>query len=306
MATARLPSAEALCLSTILDDALAQLSVLDDLPGAADGRRTGRAARVAAERAGTARLLATAAQEMHQTATFTSLADAVRADSARRHALQLMLERDTAATHTLASRRLLLAREQALLADALADCVRRAQELRDAAAEAAVSAAVEQKFVRRETVAHEEAARMHCVSTENRLVEERGVWIKKIELEGLAHDKIMDFLTRQREEVERQVEEWMVKYEQDTESKASAIESIKHERATNVDKFEQLVQMYEELEHAMEEEKRKADDEKKLLMRQIQCARRIQRWWKKILEKKAAAKAKAKKPKGEKKKGKKK
>ncbi|TPX38212.1 hypothetical protein SmJEL517_g00411 [Synchytrium microbalum] len=317
MATSALLSyTESVCLAVVLEDALNQLSVLDDLPSLPNDDKSLKTlsgkqsksssntaqntARVALERANTEALLSRAAREIREVRQFTSLSNAVKEESERRHALQNTLERENAAVSKLASLKQDLAREKTLLEEELTEASQAAQELRDTISEVTVSATVEQKFIRKETVAHEESARQQCSTIETKLMEENQLWLRKIELEDVAHEKIMEFLTRQREDVERQVEEWMVKYEQDTEAKATAIENIKHERATNVDKFEQLVQMFEELEHAMEEERKKAEDEKKLMMQKSQSARRLQRWWRGQLEKKRAS-AKAKKPKGKKK-----
>ena len=88
--------------------------------------------------------------------------------------------------------------EKVLLEEELAVCQEAAQDLRDTISEVTVASAVEQKFIRKDTIAHEESARQQCTSIENKLLEEREFRLQKLHLENIAHEKIMEFLTRQR------------------------------------------------------------------------------------------------------------
>ena len=116
--------------------------------------------------------------------------------------------------------------------------------------------------------------------------------MKKVEVETRVHEKTIDFLSRQREEMERSIQEWMGRYEEDTENKANELESLKQSRTTDLDKFEELMASYEELEKVVEEDRQiKLQEAENLKMEKLRNkhAGRIQRWWRAILKKRAEA-----------------
>lgn len=80
----------------------------------------------------------------------------------------------------------------------------------------------------------------------------------------------------------------MTKYEEDTESKSNELEALKQRRTGDLDKFEELVQAYEELEKIVEDDrqiKQKEADEMKVLKERMGAAVRIQRFWRRMMVK---------------------
>ena len=92
----------------------------------------------------------------------------------------------------------------------------------------------------------------------------------------------MDFLTRQREQIDTQIQDWMARFDEDTEKKAHEVENLKQKRTADLDKFEELVAKYEELDRLLEEDrmaKKRDREERRMQQRQEWAARKLQRWW---------------------------
>lgn len=101
-------------------------------------------------------------------------------------------------------------------------------------------------------------------------------------METEAHNTVVDFLNWQREQLEIQIQEWMEKYERDTEQKTQDIELLKQKRASDSEHFEQLTKELEKLTKLVEEENEKRRifvEASKQVLLQKQMVRRIQRWW---------------------------
>lgn len=180
-----------------------------------------------------------------------------------------------------------LANEKKLLEDETNDRDQVVQQLKDTIQEINVLTNSEQKYIKKETKAHENSVRQRCQHEENMLLEEKNMLEKRIEQEKKAHDKIVDFLTRQRDNLERQIQDWMAKYEEDTEAKVGELEALKQKRSQDLDKFEELLQAYEELERIVEEDKHnKLIEAERIRTEKLraQAATKIQRWYKRKLE----------------------
>ncbi|KAL2912388.1 hypothetical protein HK105_208162 [Polyrhizophydium stewartii] len=197
-----------------------------------------------------------------------------------------------------------LANEKRLIQDEINDRNQVIQQLKDTIQEINALTASEQKYIKKEVKAHENSVKLQCQEKESSLHRDRELLLKKIEQERLAHDKIVDFLARQRESLEKEIQEWMTKYEEDTEAKAAELEALKQKRAQDLDKFEELVAAYESLEKTVDEDKQiraKEAEEARLLAAQDAAATKIQRWYRKRKQMRAAqnaAKAPAKQGKG--------
>ncbi|KAJ3143288.1 hypothetical protein HDU90_000045 [Geranomyces variabilis] len=234
---------------------------------------------------------------------FGSLVVTVEEEYKKRNTLQETIDREREASHTLKSLQKELASEKRRLEDETSDRNQVIQQLKDTIQEINVLTTSEQKYIKKETKAHETSVRQRCAWDETLLAEERATLAKRLEQERKAHDKIVDFLTRQRETMEKQIQDWMGKYEEDTEAKVGELEAFKQKRSSDLDKFEELLAAYEELEKVVEEDRQlkqvEADRvrEEKLA---AQAATKIQRWYKRKLEARKELAKQAKSAKGKK------
>ncbi|KAI9101302.1 hypothetical protein DFS34DRAFT_578254 [Phlyctochytrium arcticum] len=218
---------------------------------------------------------------------FQSLVATVEEEYRKRNTLQLTIDRERDASQLLKALQKELSNEKKVLEDETNDRNQVIQQLKDTIQEINVLTASEQKYIKKETKAHESSVRQRCQHEETTLTEEKTILIKRIEQEERAHEKIVDFLTRQREMLERQIQDWMTKYEEDTEAKATEIETLKQRRSSDLDKFEELLAAYEELEKVVEDDrldKQRLAEERKVHRQRNMAATRIQRWYKRKLD----------------------
>jgi Fe-S cluster biosynthesis and repair protein YggX len=176
-----------------------------------------------------------------------------------------------------------LANEKKLIQDETNDRNQVIQQLKDTIQEINSLTISEQKYIKKEVKAHESSVKMNCSHHESQLIEERDLLQKKLEQEELCHNKIMDFLAKQRAALEKSIQDWMISYEEDTEAKANELEALKQKRTQDLDKFEELVTNYEALEKIVEEDRKiraneAAEESKK--KEKISAAIRLQRWYK--------------------------
>jgi hypothetical protein len=161
------------------------------------------------------------------------------------------------------------------------------QQLKDTIQEINILTLSEQKYIKKEMKARESSVKQRCGLKEGQLVEARNEISKKIELEVKCHDRIVQFLAKQRDEMEKQIQEWMTKYEDDTEKKTNELESLKSQRAQDLEKFENLVNQYEEYEKFVEEYKlsKKREEETRILIEsQTKACLVLQKFWRRYVE----------------------
>ncbi|KAI8911930.1 hypothetical protein DFJ77DRAFT_468270 [Powellomyces hirtus] len=234
---------------------------------------------------------------------FSSLVVTVEEEYKKRNTLQETIDREREASQTLRALQKELGNEKRRLEDETNDRNQVIQQLKDTIQEINVLTNSEQKYIKKETKAHENSVRQRCQYDETVMTEERAMLCKRLEQESKAHEKIVDFLTRQREIMERQIQDWMGKYEEDTEAKVGELEAFKQKRSQDLDKFEELLAAYEDLEKVVEEDRQlkqvEADRvrEEKLA---CQAATKIQRWYKRKLEARKELAKQAKSAKGKK------
>ncbi|TPX72939.1 hypothetical protein SpCBS45565_g00253 [Spizellomyces sp. 'palustris'] len=234
---------------------------------------------------------------------FDSLMSTVEEEYRKRNTLQDTIDRERDASQLLRSLHKELSNEKRLLEDETNDRNQVIQQLKDTIQEINVLTNSEQKYIKKETKAHENSVRQRCQHEETRLTEDKSVLSKRLEQEQRAHEKIVDFLTRQRETLERQIQDWMTKYEEDTEAKSTEIETLKQKRSQDLDKFEELLAAYEELEKIVEEDranKQREAERLKIEKQRDMAARMIQRWWRRRLEAKKQSAKTVKSAKGKK------
>ncbi|KAJ3230558.1 hypothetical protein HDU81_004435 [Chytriomyces hyalinus] len=241
---------------------------------------------------------------------FDSLASAVEEEKKKKNTLQNTINREKEASELQRSLQKELSNERRLLEEEVNERNQVIQQLKDTIQEINRLTNSEQKYIKKETKAHENSVKQQCQIREQELIEEKNLKSKSIQLEQRAYEQIVDFLSRQRKGLETQIQEWMVKYEEDTEAKSTELESLKQKRTTDLDKFEELVTAYEELEKIVEEDrqtKAREAEEKRVLNERIAACSKIQRWWRGCISlRKATAKPAKKAGKKEKKGGKKK
>ncbi|KAI8806666.1 hypothetical protein BJ742DRAFT_815792 [Cladochytrium replicatum] len=228
---------------------------------------------------------------------FDTLAKTVEEEYKKRNTLQSTMDRESQASELLKDLQRELANEKKLLEEEVNDRNQVIQQLKDTIQEITVLTASEQKYIKKETKAHETSVRQRCQAKENQSLDEKAHVLKLIEQENIAHDHIVEYLARQREALEKQIQDWMTRYEEDTESKTAELEALKQNRTSDLDQFEELVAAYEELERVVEEDRqtkvREAEEGRVLQVRTRACTR-IQRWWRrKQAEQKAAKSAKS-------------
>jgi tetrahydromethanopterin S-methyltransferase subunit A len=80
------------------------------------------------------------------------------------------------------------------------------QQLKDTIQEINGLTNSEQKYIKKETKAHENSVKQRCITHESVLVEEKMLQLKKIQLEQQAHGQIVAFLTNQRLLLEGQIQ----------------------------------------------------------------------------------------------------
>ncbi|KAJ3294720.1 hypothetical protein HK104_003326, partial [Borealophlyctis nickersoniae] len=217
---------------------------------------------------------------------FDSLINTVEDEYKKRNTLQNTINRENEASELLKDLQKQLSNEKRLLEEETSDRNAVIQQLKDTIQEINALTTSEQKYIKKETKAHENSVRQRCQHKETTLTQEKSELTAKLDQEKKAHEKIVDFLHRQREVLERQIQDWMTKYEEDTEAKANELEALKQRRTQDLDKFEELVAAYEELEKIVEEDrqiKQREAEEMRVLKEREGAASRIQRWWRRTL-----------------------
>ncbi|KAI9219383.1 hypothetical protein BC828DRAFT_416523 [Blastocladiella britannica] len=260
------------------------------------------AARTAAQRRAMHDLLGTVAAELRQ-GHVTSLARAVDEEQRNRNLLADMIEKEKHTQANLHQLNQQLAAEKSSHARDAADRDAVISQLREATQEILALTASEQRYLKRATRAHEQAARAQYVHRESALLLLKAELDASLEVETRAHALAADHLHRQRGMLDRAIQGWMTKHEEDTEKLAGAIETLKSTRVADVDRYEELVAKFEELERAVEAEnaqrQKQVDDRKSVREqeRRARAARSIQRWWRarmlKIHPERAAAAARS-------------
>lgn len=159
------------------------------------------------------------------------------------------------------------------------------QQLKDTIQEVNALTTCEQKYMRKEIKAHEMSTKQRCHQSETKLVEQRTAINNRTLKEHSAHEAIMEFILSQRQDLDFQIQDWMTKFEDDTEGKVQELEALRQKRSIDLDKFEEMVGMYEELERKVEEEqqntKREMDD-RNLTALKLKNVIKLQGWWRRL------------------------
>ncbi|KAL7747291.1 hypothetical protein RI367_007345 [Sorochytrium milnesiophthora] len=267
------------------------LSLSSSMSAGAGGiQNSSSAVKMARERAALQNLLIRASNEL-QVGAVDALCNAVEEETRKKNTLQITIDREREAGALLADLQRQLREEQRLLEEDKRERDNVIQQLKDAIQEINTLTASEQKYIKKETKAHEVSIRLRCRQDEVQLHVDRARLEKEIELEVKAHREIVDLLTRQREHLEREIQVWMDRYEVDTERKAAELEQLKTNRSNDIDRIEELEAKYEELDRLIEEDKvlkaKAAEDRKqrRAQERRERSATKIQRWWRQMLVK---------------------
>ncbi|KAJ1565200.1 hypothetical protein HK405_012929, partial [Cladochytrium tenue] len=283
--------------TAIFEDAIEQLGVLGDIALSAGITAAGIDAT-------TARLNPSVGHKLTirelKEFRFDSLASTVEEERRKQSTLQNTIDRENEASELLQELQRELNNERRLLEDEVADRNQVIQQLRDTIQEINGLTNSEQKYIKKETKAHESSVRQRCLAREAQLRSDQELVAKRLEQENAAHSVIVDFLSRQRAQLDAQIQDWMTKYEEDTEAKAAELEALKQRRTQDLDRFEELVAAYEALEKVVEEDratKLRLAEERRVHMQRVRACARIQRWWRRVRQRMletAAAAAQAK------------
>jgi hypothetical protein len=160
------------------------------------------------------------------------------------------------------------------------------QQLKDTLQELKQLGAQKQKYLKKELRAKEQSVKKQCAFQESLNTNQQQAYQFKMKLEERAHDSISDFLGWQRTELEKSIEEWMDRYEKDTEAKTNELESLKSHRMTDQDRYDELTLKFEEMEKKVEEarqNKAREVEQKRLDTQRYFAACKIQRWWRRKL-----------------------
>ncbi|EGF76581.1 hypothetical protein BATDEDRAFT_92540 [Batrachochytrium dendrobatidis JAM81] len=215
---------------------------------------------------------------------FDSLIFTVEEEYKKRNALQHTINRENDASDMLKELQRDLGNEKKLIQDEITDRNQVIQQLKDTIQEINTLTASEQKYIKKEVKAHENSVRLQCQEKESELVEEKMLLRKRLNQERLAHQKIVEFLNHQRNALEKEIQEWMIRYEEDTEAKSVELEALKQKRSQDLDRFEELVVAYEALEKIVDEDKlvraKEIEEQKRQQTYTAACVK-IQRWFRK-------------------------
>ncbi|ORZ33611.1 hypothetical protein BCR44DRAFT_1501065 [Catenaria anguillulae PL171] len=219
----------------------------------------------------------------------SSMLRAVDEEKAKRNLLFNTLEREKEAAAQLRDLHRAIADEQKQLDRDRKDRDTVISQLREAIQEIQALTASEQKYLKRATRAHESALRSQYTAREFSLMDVKQQVARDMAMEDKAHVAMADFLHRQRGVLERSIQDWMQRHEEDTEKKAAEIDALKNSRLGDVDKYEELVAKYEELERMVEEDrtKRARELEERRAQRALESKNRavklIQNWWRALM-----------------------
>ena len=172
--------------------------------------------------------------------------------------------------------------EKKLLEDDAHDRNQVIQQLKDTIQEINALTVSEQKYIKKEIKAHENSVRQQFQTKENNLIDLKNNLKKKIQVETRVHEKTIDFLSSQKEILEKSIQDWMTRYEEDTERKTNELETLRQNRTSDLDRFEELMASYEELLKIVEEDRQKKEkiaEEQKWLKKLNRAARTIQKNW---------------------------
>ncbi|KXS19359.1 hypothetical protein M427DRAFT_28841 [Gonapodya prolifera JEL478] len=216
-------------------------------------------AKVESERKWLATLITKAAEELEDR-HFDFVLATVEEAHHKRSWLESTLNRENESVNLLKELRNDLVNERKITEEEVLDRNQVIQQLKDTIQEINVLTASEQKYVRKETKAHEAGTRVRCAAKENSLQESKAELLLSIEQEQTAHQRIVDYLSYRRRLLDDDIQAWMSKYEQDMESKSQQIDALKQQRSADLDKFEELVTLYEELLQLVEDDKKTEDE----------------------------------------------
>ena len=219
---------------------------------------------------------------------FDTLINAVEEEYKKKNTLQNTINKENEAYELLKELQMDLANEKKLLEDESNDRNQVTQQLKDTIQEINALTVSEQKYIKKEIKAHENSIRQQCQTKENNLIDMKSNLQKKIEVETRVHEKTIDYLSRQRETLENSIQDWMTRYEEDTERKANELEALRQNRTNDLDRFEELMIQFEELQKVVEEDrlnKERMEKEQQLLNKLNKAAKIIQRIWRAYFKK---------------------
>lgn len=213
-----------------------------------------------------------------------TLVSTVEEEYKKRNILQNTINRERDQQELFKDLQLELGVEKKLITDEINDRNQVIQQLKDTIQEINALTSSEQKYIKKEVKSHEASVKNSCAYKESQLVQKRAKIAAEINQEHRVHTSIMKFLADERAVLEFEIQEWMTKYEEDTECKTLELEQLKLKRTADLDKFEELVGAYEVLEKTVDDDKSvRALEQEEMRMvqrREVACVH-IQKWYRK-------------------------
>ncbi|CAH1244853.1 IQCG [Branchiostoma lanceolatum] len=161
--------------------------------------------------------------------------------------------------------------------------------LKDQLQEMKAKTNMEGKYVKKNTEVQVFQTQKHCSMSEQALREELEALKVKIDEEVRVNGEIESFLKTHQRELEEKVEYWMEKYDKDVDAKQHELDVLKASKAQDLARLQELTKLYGEYEQVVVEdriEKEKARRKAEQEAIELQCATKLQAWWRGVMVRK--------------------
>lgn len=219
----------------------------------------------------------------------------VQAEYTQRHAVAATLIRESESTRTIQELQQQVEEEKRLMFKELQDRSFVIQQLKDTIQEIHALTESEKLYVKKQLKAHETQVGQENQQLQDSLQNEREQSALALQQENCVHKSIGDFLAETFSELEKKIQDWMQKYEEDVERKTNELETLKQRRTNDLDSFEEMLTKCEELEKFVEAhraEEARVQKERQVEYQRESAAIVIQAWYRRILKKRGGLKRK--------------
>ncbi|KAI8498737.1 PREDICTED: IQ domain-containing protein G-like [Branchiostoma belcheri] len=161
--------------------------------------------------------------------------------------------------------------------------------LKDQLQEMKAKTNMEGKYVKKNAEVQVFQTQKRCNMSEQALREELEALKVKIDEEVRVNGEIESFLKTHQRELEEKVEYWMEKYDKDVDAKQHELDVLKASKAQDLARLQELTKLYAEYEQVVVEdriEKEKARRKAEQEAIELQCAIKLQSWWRGVMVRK--------------------
>ncbi|GFS27685.1 IQ domain-containing protein G [Elysia marginata] len=249
--------------------------------------------------------------ELVQTCSFETLLEAVKAQKQRKSFLQSTIQKEQDGrkrVRELQKQLLDIKKEKELEIQQRNEMI---SHLKDQLQEMKAKTNMEGKYIKKCAEVAVAQSQKKCFISEKDMKEEIERLKRKIDEENRANQDIVSYLHNHQADLEKKLDFWIEKYERDKEAKQKELDTLKQNKAKDLEKLQELTKLYKEYEQIVVEdriEKEKARRKAEQEAIELRSAIRLQAWWRGVMVRKGFGPfGKKKKSKGKKgKKGKKK